>query len=53
MSVLGNSLSAIMDGVGMLTFLMRGEDYNVTIPYAHCKGQIYVSCKLILNNGMV
>ncbi|CAH1785610.1 unnamed protein product [Owenia fusiformis] len=34
----GNSLSAIMDGQGRLTFLKRGEDYVITMPYAHCKG---------------
>ncbi|ELT93091.1 hypothetical protein CAPTEDRAFT_166422 [Capitella teleta] len=34
----GNSLSAIMDGIGRLTLLKRGEDYMVTMPYAHCKG---------------
>lgn len=35
----GNSLSAILDGVGQLFFLKRGEDYHFTMPYAHCKGQ--------------
>ena len=34
----GNSLSAILDGVGRLVFLKRGEDYLLTMPYAHCKG---------------
>ncbi|XP_069132132.1 oxysterol-binding protein-related protein 8-like isoform X1 [Argopecten irradians] len=34
----GNSLSAILDGTAKLTFLKRGEDYLVTMPYAHCKG---------------
>ncbi|XP_014665924.1 PREDICTED: oxysterol-binding protein-related protein 8-like, partial [Priapulus caudatus] len=34
----GNSLSAILEGYGRLTFLNRGEDYIVTMPYAHCKG---------------
>ncbi|XP_076472177.1 oxysterol-binding protein-related protein 8-like isoform X2 [Babylonia areolata] len=34
----GNSLSAILDGVATLTFLERGEDYFITMPYAHCKG---------------
>jgi len=34
----GNSLSAILDGVGRLMFLKRGEDYLLTMPYAHCKG---------------
>ena len=36
---LGNSLSAILDGEARLTFLNRGEDYVMNMPYAHCKGQ--------------
>lgn len=27
-----------MDGIAILTVLPRGEDYTMTIPYAHCKG---------------
>jgi len=34
----GNSTSAILDGVATLSLLGRGEDYNMTMPYAHCKG---------------
>ncbi|BFZ04833.1 hypothetical protein BsWGS_07872 [Bradybaena similaris] len=34
----GNSISAILEGVATLTFLERGEDYLITMPYAHCKG---------------
>ena len=34
----GNSLSAILDGEARLTFLNRGEDYVMNMPYAHCKG---------------
>lgn len=34
----GNSTSAILDGVAVLTMLPRGEDYSMTMPYAHCKG---------------
>jgi len=34
----GNSLSAILDGVARLVFLKRGEDYLLSMPYAHCKG---------------
>ncbi|XP_067656218.1 oxysterol-binding protein-related protein 8-like isoform X1 [Haliotis asinina] len=34
----GNSLSAMLDGTAKLTFLKRGEDYFITMPYAHCKG---------------
>ena len=31
-----------MDGVGRLTFLKRGEDYLITMPYAHCKGSVLI-----------
>ncbi|KAG5320025.1 OSBL5 protein, partial [Acromyrmex heyeri] len=34
----GNSTSAVLDGIAILTMLPRGEDYTMTIPYAHCKG---------------
>eukprot|EP00092_Neocalanus_flemingeri_P017375 GFUD01018792.1.p1 GENE.GFUD01018792.1~~GFUD01018792.1.p1 ORF type:complete len:875 (-),score=158.49 GFUD01018792.1:894-3350(-) len=34
----GNSTSAILDGVATLSMLARGEDYVMTMPYAHCKG---------------
>ncbi|XP_046405651.1 oxysterol-binding protein-related protein 8 isoform X8 [Ischnura elegans] len=34
----GNSTSAILEGVAILTLLPRGEEYSLTIPYAHCKG---------------
>ncbi|GAB6031098.1 Oxysterol-binding protein- protein 8 [Chamberlinius hualienensis] len=34
----GNSLSAILDGKARLHLLTRGEDYELTMPYAHCKG---------------
>lgn len=37
----GNSLSAILDGKARLTFLSTGEDYIITMPYAHCKGILY------------
>jgi len=37
-SFTGNSTSAILDGIAILTMLPRGEDYTMTIPYAHCKG---------------
>lgn len=36
----GNSLSAILDGEGRLMFLNRGEEYVMTMPYAHCKGTV-------------
>jgi len=34
----GNSTSAILDGMATLSLLARGEDYVMTMPYAHCKG---------------
>jgi len=34
----GNSTSAILDGMATLSMLARGEDYVMTMPYAHCKG---------------
>ena len=34
----GNSTSAILEGVATLTLLPRGEEYKLTMPYAHCKG---------------
>lgn len=36
--LVGNSLSAILDGTARLTLLNRGEDYIITMPYANCKG---------------
>ncbi|CAI5763286.1 Hypothetical predicted protein [Podarcis lilfordi] len=37
----GNSLSALLDGQAKLTFLSSGEEYIITMPYAHCKGILY------------
>ncbi|KAJ7323776.1 Oxysterol-binding protein- protein 8 [Desmophyllum pertusum] len=34
----GNSSSAILDGNATMTLLKFGEEYVMTIPYAHCKG---------------
>lgn len=34
----GNSVSAIMEGNVKLVLLNRGEEYNITLPYANCKG---------------
>ena len=34
----GNSSSAVLDGTATLTLLKLGEDYTVTMPYAHVKG---------------
>ena len=39
----GNSTSAIMDGLATLTLLPHGEDYVISMPYAHCKGKCLVS----------
>ncbi|XP_066525004.1 oxysterol-binding protein-related protein 8 isoform X2 [Hoplias malabaricus] len=44
----GNSLSAILDGEARLTFLNRGEDYTMNMPYAHCKGILYGTMTLEL-----
>ncbi|CAL8324243.1 unnamed protein product [Lota lota] len=44
----GNSLSAILDGEARLTFLNRGEDYVMNMPYAHCKGILYGTLTLEL-----
>uniref|UniRef100_A0A2P2I3H7 Oxysterol-binding protein n=1 Tax=Hirondellea gigas TaxID=1518452 RepID=A0A2P2I3H7_9CRUS len=34
----GNSTSAILDGCVRLMMLPRGEEYTMSMPYAHCKG---------------
>jgi len=34
----GNSTSAILEGSATLSLLPRGEEYQMTMPYAHCKG---------------
>uniref|UniRef100_S4RD86 Oxysterol-binding protein n=1 Tax=Petromyzon marinus TaxID=7757 RepID=S4RD86_PETMA len=44
----GNSLSAILDGTVRLTLLERGEEYVITMPYAHCKGILYGTMTLEL-----
>ncbi|XP_067937814.1 oxysterol-binding protein-related protein 8-like isoform X2 [Watersipora subatra] len=36
----GNSVAAVMEGVGKLTFLKLGEEYTITIPYGYAKGII-------------
>ncbi|XP_030070001.1 oxysterol-binding protein-related protein 8 isoform X2 [Microcaecilia unicolor] len=48
----GNSLSAILEGDGRLTFLNRGEDYIMTMPYAHCKGILYGTMTLELGGSV-
>ena len=35
----GNSTSAILEGEATLSLLPRGEEYIMTLPYAHCKGE--------------
>uniref|UniRef100_A0A8P4KSG0 Oxysterol-binding protein n=1 Tax=Dicentrarchus labrax TaxID=13489 RepID=A0A8P4KSG0_DICLA len=44
----GNSLSAILDGKARLLFMSRGEEYVITMPYAHCKGILYGTMTLEL-----
>lgn len=34
----GNSTSAILEGEATVSLLPRGEEYVMTLPYAHCKG---------------
>ena len=34
----GNSSSAILDGTATMTLLRFGEEYVMSMPYAHCKG---------------
>ncbi|XP_075456323.1 oxysterol-binding protein-related protein 8 isoform X1 [Ascaphus truei] len=48
----GNSLSALLEGDGRLTFLNRGEDYAMTMPYAHCKGILYGTMTLELGGNV-
>lgn len=47
----GNSLSAVMDGSAHLVFLNRGEEYIVTMPYAHCKGEF--SCGYVKSSQFI
>ncbi|XP_042528510.1 oxysterol-binding protein-related protein 5 [Dipodomys spectabilis] len=44
----GNSLSALLDGKATLTLLQRGEEYTLTMPYAHCRGILYGTMSLEL-----
>lgn len=37
----GNSVSAILNGKVRLSLINRGEDYFMTMPYAHCKGILF------------
>jgi len=49
----GNSTSAILDGVATLSLLARGEDYNMTMPYAHCKGILMGTMTMELGGKVV
>lgn len=49
----GNSLSAILDGEARLTFLNRGEDYVMNMPYAHCKGKSAVRLSYVMSSKML
>lgn len=49
----GNSLSAILDGEARLTFLNRGEDYVMNMPYAHCKGKSAVRLCYVRSSKML
>lgn len=49
----GNSLSAILDGEARLTFLNRGEDYVMNMPYAHCKGKSAVRLAYVMSGKML
>ncbi|KAK2501720.1 hypothetical protein MC885_010194 [Smutsia gigantea] len=52
----GNSLSAILEGEARLTFLNRGEDYVMTMPYAHCKASLSlfnILSKLLFSLGIL
>ena len=51
--IAGNSTSAILDGVALLTLLPRGEDYSITIPYAHCKGILMGTLTMELGGKVV
>ena len=37
----GTSVSALFDGCAKLTLLSKGEDYEITFPYAFCKGILF------------
>ena len=49
----GNSTSAILDGVATLSLLTRGEDYNMSMPYAHCKVQHWFTELMMMMNLVV
>ncbi|KRZ77341.1 Oxysterol-binding protein-related protein 8 [Trichinella papuae] len=48
----GNSLSAIMCGSARITLLNRGENYIVTLPYAHCKGLLLGTLSMELGGSV-
>ena len=49
--ILGNSSSAVLDGTATLTLLKLGEDYTVTMPYAHVKGFFISFHSFVFNVG--
>lgn len=49
----GNSTSAILDGTAVLTLLPRGENYTLTVPYAHCKGILMGTLSMELGGKVV
>jgi len=46
-SLAGNSLSAILDGRARLLFMSRDEEYVITMPYAHCKGNRFTTSNYV------
>ena len=49
----GNSSSAILDGSATMTLLRFGEEYVMSLPYAHCKGEIPILSTSILGKNNV
>lgn len=42
-----------MDGLATLTLLPHGEDYVVSMPYAHCKGLCLLNCTPICKHAYI
>ena len=49
----GNSTSAILEGIAQLTLLPRGENYNLSMPYAHCKGILMGTLSMELGGKVI
>lgn len=49
----GNSTSAILEGVAQLTLLPRGENYTLSLPYAHCKGILMGTLSMELGGKVI